>query len=564
MKRHRIIARGLSLLTWLVLHAICLSSDAEAAQSQPNIVMLFSDEYDFSYVGAFGGRFQTPNMDRLAAEGVRLTEAYSVASVCNPSRFSVLTGLYPSHCRTQYVQEYSTKPGTLNVGFVFGIDRQTPSIARMLSAAGYRTGFVGKLGIQGDPSVPPKTVDFAKPPKIDPDTPEGDAALKEWQAGYSRWVKDSTGFDYTASLYDNVDGGYPEKIRHHHIEWVTQGALDFIYAEKNSGKPFYLHICPTTVHGPGHAKDLDADPSYTPGGRTTHHLNAHPARETIAKRLEAAGVPVNDDSVGMIFLDDMIGAIMKKLEAEGLAENTIFLVMPDHNVEPGKATCYQKGTHVPVIIRWPGKIKPGSVCDQRVSYVDMAPTLLQAAGARPDYKPDGLSLIPALTQGARINRDFLYFEMYTARAILAGDYKYVTYRYNQQMIDKMKTGKTKVALDYGGDDNGLHASIAIRYAPGYFDLDQLYNVKKDIWEQQNLASNPEYKQQVETLSRQLVDFTRQFDKPFDPAIDPFYQTDQFKALVEKRKSDNAKKKWWNNDYRYRGKVMDLERQLDGI
>jgi arylsulfatase A-like enzyme len=528
--------------------------------------MLFSDEYDFSYVGAFGGRFLTPHIDRLASQGVRLTEAYSVTTVCNPSRFSVLTGLYPSHCRTQYIQDYSKKPGTLNVGFVFGIDKQTPSIARMLSAAGYRTGFAGKLGILGDPTVPPKTVDFGKPPKIDPDTPEGDAALKEWQAGYSRWLRDSIGFDYAASLYDNVDSRYPEKIRHHHIEWITQGALDFIDAEKTSGKPFYLHICPTTVHGPGHTKDLDADPSYTPGGRTTHHLRAHPARETIAKRLEAAGVPVNDDSVGMVFLDDMVGAIMQKLEAEGLAENTLFLLMPDHNVEPGKSTCNQKGTHVPVIIRWPGKIKPGSVCDQRISYVDMVPTMLEAAGAAPaaDFKPDGLSLVPALTKGAKIDRDFLYFEMYTSRAILAGDYKYTAYRYNQQMIDKMKSGRSKVALDYAGDDNGVHASIAIRYAPGYFDLDQLYNVKNDIWEQQNLAANPEYKSKLEELRKQLVDFTQQFDKPFDLAVDPFCQTDEFKALAEKRRAADEKKKWWHNDFRYRSKVYDLEKPLDGM
>lgn len=544
----------------LTLGGMAFAAEPDA---RPNVIMLFSDEYDFSYVGAFGGRFLTPNIDRLAAEGVRFTEAYSVSSVCNPSRFSVLTGLYPSSCQTEFIKQYSQTPGTLNVGFVFGVDRRTPSIARMLSSEGYLTGFVGKWGVQGDSGIPPNTPSYGLPPQVDPQTPEGDAALQEWQTGYSRWIRESAGFDSAASLYDNVNKSYPEKIRHHHIEWVTQGALDLIDRAKSDGKPFYLHVCPTTVHGPGHAKDLDADPSYTPGGRSTRHLGAHPPRDTIAKRLADAGLPVNDDTVGMLFLDDMVGAIMKKLEDEGLAENTLFLLMPDHNVEPGKSTCLQKGVHVPVIIKWPGKIQPGSVFDQRVSYVDMVPSILDATGTPVEDKLDGLSFIPALTKGENIDRDFLYFEMATSRAILAGDYKFVAYRYNQEMLDKMKSGKTAVALDYAGTPRGIHSDLAIRYSPDYFDPDQLYNIRDDIWELNNLAQDPAQRERLATMRRQLADFTQRFDKPFDPALDPFYQTAEFKKLVEKRRERDARRTWWHERFEFRDKVMDLNGRIDG-
>ena len=545
------------------LAALGLAALTATAQERPNVVMLFSDEYDFSYVGAFGGKCLTPNMDKLAAQGARFTEAYCVSSVCNPSRYSVLTGQYPSSCRTEFIKHYEQTEGTLNVGFVFGVDRQTPSIARMLSAAGYTTGFVGKWGVQGDPGAPPvHSAGYPNPPKIDPDTPEGEAALREWQAGYSEWLRASAGFDYAESLYDNVNNSYAPKIRHHQIEWATQGALDFIDQAKDSGKPFYLHVCPTTVHGPGHSKDLDADPSYTPGGRTDRHLSAHPPRSTIAKRLEAAGLPVNDETVGMVFLDDMVGAIMDTLDEAGLAENTLFLLMPDHNVEPGKAVVYQKGVHVPVIVRWPGKVKPGTVFDQRVSYVDMVPSILDATESTTDQKLDGLSFIPALTQGKKIDRDFLYFEMYTSRGILEGDWKFIAYRHNQPMLEKMENGKTQVALDYSGSENNLHSTIAIRYSPNYYDLDQLYNVKDDIWEQNNLAQNPEYKQQVEKMRKQLADFTQRFEKPFDPAVAPFCVTDEYKALAEKREARDAKKKWWHEDFKYRDKVYDLDGMSD--
>lgn len=521
------------------------------AASRPNIVMLFSDEYDFRFTGLFGGKALTPNLDRIAREGARFTQAYCVSSVCNPSRFTALTGLYPSHCRTQYIKDYlARKDGNFSAGFVCGVDRDTPCVARTLSADGYFTGFAGKWGIQGDPEVTRAAGGDDMPRHIDPTTPEGERELIADQDRLRRIVRESAGFDWAESIFQGNIGFKHPLLHHHHIEWITQGALDFIDTAARGDQPFYLHLCPTTVHGPSHLEDIDADPTYTPGGKSTRHLSAHPPRASIRERLKAAGVPETEESVGMLFLDDQIAAIDQKLNELGIADNTLFLVVPDHNTEPGKATVYQQGCHVPVVARWPGHIQPGTVFDQRVSYVDLAPSVLDAAQCRTPYSADGLSFIPALTQGETMDREFLYCEVYLARAIIEGTYKYIGWRPTPSMLERMKNGQAKMAMDYTGNERGLHSDIAIRYMPNYFDPDQLYDLETDPWEQNNLASRPEQKERVERMRNKLVAYSQPFDRPFDATLDPFLHSEEYRKLVARRRARCAKKKWWNEDFAF--------------
>ncbi|MGD2175581.1 MAG: sulfatase-like hydrolase/transferase [Candidatus Brocadiaceae bacterium] len=515
----------------------------------PNILCIVSDEMAPGYLGCYGGEALTPHLDSLARDGVRFDEAYCVSAVCAPSRFTILTGLYPGHC---------THPGFLSsqptarpylISWNTGITRDTPCIPRLLSEAGYYTGFVGKYGVPfADSNAEWDIPKFHR--EDDPDDPEVDRRLRRYHEICVERVKRSAGFDYAAGVMPgNVHNPIPE-LHHHQFEWITEGALEFLDRAAARGDPFFLYAATTAVHGPNHVDDLDADPRYTLEGKREEPFTCHPPRRSIPERLRAAGLPVDVRHVGMTFLDDHVGALLGKLRELGLDGNTLVLFLADHNVEPGKATCYQRGVHVPMLMKWTGRVAPGTVTQQRVQFVDVVPTLLEAAGlAPPDL--DGRSFLATATDGSPLPRELLYFEMGVARAILKDRYKYIAVRYRPDAIARMKEGRVNVALDWLEQPNQVHSQIAMCYFPDYFQPDQLYDLSADPYEQRNLSEDPEHADVLRDLRAALAAELEQFEHPYDLAVPSFVRSEQYRRLVEKRLArGTAGVGWWPDDYQW--------------
>lgn len=549
VSRRRFLQGAAAAGAFGLLNAGCAASGEGAAGAErPNILLIFSDEMDPGYLGCYGGDFMTPNLDSLAREGVRFRQAYCVSAVCAPSRFNLLTGLYSGHCRHPGFLRSNPTDAPYLLTWNPGVRTDAPTIPRALSRAGYYTGFVGKFGITfADSNADWDIPRFEK--TDDPDDPEVDRKLRRKQRIMRERVKHTAGFDYAASVMPgNVHNPIPE-LHHHQFEWITEGALNFLDQAARRERPWFLYAATTAVHGPGHVADLDADPRYTLGGKREKPFTGHPPRRTIRERLQEAGLPVDHAHVGMLFLDDHVGALLQKLQERGMAENTLVLFVADHGIEPGKATCYQRGTRVPALMRWPGHLPGGTTTDARVSFVDVLPTFCEAARAAPPARGDGMSFLPAVARGASLPRDYLYFEIGTARAVLKDDYKFVAFRYREPAIERMKSEEAEVAVDWFESTHQMHSQIAMNYFPGYFDPDQLYDLSSDPWEQRNLAGDREHRAAFDEMKSTLAEALEQFRHPYPLPVPRFMRSRRYLELVEKRLAPGTDPVgWWPKDF----------------
>ncbi|MHC4437915.1 MAG: sulfatase family protein, partial [Planctomycetota bacterium] len=216
-------------------------------------------------------------------------------------------------------------------------------------------------------------------------------------------------------------------------------------------------------------------------------------------------------------VDDSVGAILKKLDELGIAGNTLVVFTSDHGSNMKGSLYNIDGICVPWIMRWPGAIKAGAECNELVQNIDLVPTFVDLAGATvPDkYIRDGRSLKP-LFAGRKPEqwRDHLYFEMGSGRAVCTKEWKYIAVRYPKEQIARIKKAKPELLpklMAYIG-----RMGIGTRGAqnPGFFDYDQLYNVKQDAKERRNLAGNPDYREQLDKMREVLRKDLESFDRPF--------------------------------------------------
>jgi arylsulfatase A-like enzyme len=229
-----------------------------------------------------------------------------------------------------------------------------------------------------------------------------------------------------------------------------------------------------------------------------------PPYESVLKRLAQAktdlehswwiGVPLRKQAwvegleayAMMTWLDDAVGAILNKLDACGLAENTAVILASDHG-EHGKRTC----NHVPIpcIVRWPGVTRRGSVCGDLVGTVDLAPTVLDVCGAMELAEPmDGRSVKPLLQENCHRWPSNLYMEMGYARAVLTRDWHYIAVRFPEQISRDIPSGDRRLVDQNGWPSAGLDYKEPERF-PAYFDADQLHDLGKDPDQQVNLATD---------------------------------------------------------------------------
>ncbi|KPL11026.1 MAG: hypothetical protein AMS26_20900, partial [Bacteroides sp. SM23_62] len=413
----------------------------------PNFIVIYTDEMQFSDLGCYGGAIPTPNFDSLASEGILFSNAYTTASMCTPSRYSIITGQFPGRCSAPSFAQENPADQPYNIAWNSWITADKKTLPRVLSGNGFVTGMAGKWHIG---RVPEETVLPEFLPDEALDNPETEAQLVEQQAVYQELVQRLGGFDEAASVvWGNYDGHRLKALNFHKFPWMVKGALTFIEKHREGDKPFFLYFAPTAVHGPNHVADLLKDVSYTPGGRDTTLPGLKIDIPALQEQLSQVDPKTRHRYAGMAQTDHAVGLIRKKLAESGLADNTVIIYMADHNIEPGKATSYEKGIHVPMIIYWPGRTS-GSTSKALVQNTDIYPTILEAAGIElpKDHMLDGVSMLPIISDPDQSTRDFVFSENGYTRSVSDGTYKYIALRYPEMLIEKMESGDIDYVPSY--------------------------------------------------------------------------------------------------------------------
>ncbi len=468
-----------------------------ALAQQPNFVIIYCDDHVTESIqhGAL-----VPNIDSLREEGLFFPEAYSAAPACTPARYNALTGQYAGRCRGKFLQTGITEEGQSWVHWNAETSSDDWIGAKMLRDAGYATGLVGKIGAF--------VTQAAKPSKAYADMKADDPNKKPLFEENQRIMVELIqpfGFDYGGALtHSNMSGD----DQRHAPEFQLEHCIEFIEASKD--QPFYLHFAPHLMHMPQPMKSLKGDPRNAYGVMLDQAPATQPSRESVLARVQAAGL--DEELAPATWLDDTIGVLLQTLEKHNLADNTLVIFMQDNGHHGGKGSVYEGGANVlGCWMRWPDGIKnPSSTNPTYAMNIDFVPTMLDAAGVpQPEgYRPDGISLLPALQGSEEPLRDSVFVEIGHTRAVLKGDWKYIAFRVpesHQLSSEQIEQYKELAEIDPTMDKQArvthIHRQLggcnteraeAMWTKPGFFDADQLYNLSNDSNEQANLASNPEY------------------------------------------------------------------------
>ncbi len=414
----------LCLLCWLLISSVGISSlaaDAATQSDRPNILFIMSDDHAYQAISAYdGSRNQTPNIDRIAKEGMRFDRCYVTNSLCGPSRAVILTGKY-SH-KNGFYDNTSHKP----------FDGSQVTFPKLLKQAGYQTAIIGKWHLESEPT------------------------------GFDFWeILQGQGQYYRPDLI-TAEGKRP--VPGYVTEIITNEALDWLQKKRDPKRPFVLMVQHKAPHRPwepapsklGNREDEKfVEPptlfdDYSTRGTAAHKADMRidqmnpavdlklwkagsAAQKQLYNRMsdsdkavweklvdprlgkfDEAG-PKGDDRKRWFYqqymkdylrciesVDDSVGQLLKYLDDSGLAKNTIVVYTSDQGFYMGehgwfdKRFMYEESLRTPLVIRWPGTIKPGSVDGDIVSNVDFAPTFLEAAGVDVPKEMQGHSIVPVL------------------------------------------------------------------------------------------------------------------------------------------------------------------------
>ncbi len=493
-----------------------------ADTAKPNVIFILCDDLGWRDVGCFGSTFhETPHIDRLAARGVRFTQAYAASPLCSPTRSSILTGLYPARigitspsCHLPQVQlekKLQAAPPTVKVQGANSLTRlktEYVTLAETMRDAGYATAHFGKwhlghnLPANDDDRYEPRDQGFA----FDfPHTPRaagpGGGYLAPWKF-----------------IDDVAINGKPGE----HIE-DRMSAEAAKYIREHKDQPFYLNYWAFSVHGPWNAR----------GDYIEHFKSKVDPKNPQRNPLYAAMVRS---------LDDGVGRLLAAVDEAGIAERTIFVFFSDNGgwayppratdpagftdvpatsnlpLRSGKASLYEGGTREPCIVVWPGQAKAGSSNDSLLHSTDFHPTLLTMCGLKPPAgsKFDGVDQSGTLLgKGPSRDRFFCHFPHGSeAQAQNIPGFFPGTY---------VRKGDWKLIRFYGHNDDGS-------------DRLELYNLQDDVGESKNLAAEkPDIARELNGL---ITGFLRETEAVV-PIRNPSYRADAAKPTDSKPKS-NAK------------------------
>jgi arylsulfatase A-like enzyme len=500
-----------------------------AQEPRPNIVFFIADDMTrdmFNFLPESKGKNLTPALDRLSDEGVILMGQHVSATVCTPSRYNCLTGNFASRANNKEMIIAAKKnDGQRIVQWNTHILPGEDNLASLLKEAGYYTGAVGKnhvFEVEGYKKV--NLTDDWNDPVIQK------RQIRNYQLTQEAYTQ--AGFDFADGLYyENPDFNGPRKLAVHNLDWTTDAALDFLERSREKEAPFFLYFATTLPHGPlEEDRSWNADRRITPKGMLEEPVQVLPGAATIPERLKKAGKPVNNQKNNLLWMDDALQALLNKLEENGQLDHTVIIFFNDHG-QYAKGTIYQGAVHNPSILWKKGGFPVGKQADVPVSNVDFVPTLLEMAGIESEDRSfDGKSFYPML-QGESLDPQLsMYFEIGYSRGVRKGKYKYIAVRYpvwvheltlpdRQELLDeynkKLKVRRKEpnnmdpskpfghVQIIPGGGDAEHPATE--RY-PYYADADQLYDLECDPDEQNNLANDPEYREILEEMKKELTKY----------------------------------------------------------
>lgn len=488
---------------WLPFWATPVASLHAAEGQPPNILFiiaddLFRDMLNFTPEGK--GRNLTPHLDRLAAEGVVMQGQHIVSPVCTPSRFNCLSGRYASRASNAAFTQITQRGGTSIVVWNTHLMPGERCLPLLLRQAGYRTGTVGKHHCISWPKLKPTN---------NADDPRAPAVTARLQANAQ--IMESAlgqlGFDFASRIINgNLDEHYPAALGVHNLDWLVEGALEFI--DQSQDKPFFLYFSTSVAHSPNQPeRSWKASPLATPYGFLQKAPNVLPPRDSLPQRIQKSGLSGGRFMENLLWLDDAVGALLRRIEERGLAGNTLIFFFND-NGQDGKGSIYQAGTHCPSIVWRQGGFPCGNVSETRITNLDFAPTILDLAGvAAPQDHFDGRSFRSVLEAKTGQVHDALFFELGFTRGVLRDRWKYIALRYPphpEKIIDlrKPEQGRGTPRPDpsspahlsprppfghIGGNNNENRPK---QTHPAYWDADQLYDLASDPQEQRNLAQDP--------------------------------------------------------------------------
>jgi arylsulfatase A-like enzyme len=450
-----------------VLFACFACALANAATRAPNIVLILTDNQGAWTLGCYGNpEIRTPNIDRLAREGVLFTNCYSSNAVCSPTRATLLTGLIPSQ---HGVHSYLTAGGAQVGPNAHSTIAEFPNLPKILADAGYTCGLCGKWHL-GDNLKP--------------------------QPGFRYWVTMPHGHTTTFHDADVIENGEIRKEPRYLTDFWTDHGVKFI--EQNKDKPFFLFLAYNGPYGLGESMLHPA--------RNRHaeyyadkELKSFPREQANAWLVGNKRLLNNVDSMRryaaeISAIDDGVGRILATLEKNSLGDETLVIFTADQGLACGQngfwgmgdhtrpLTAFDWTTHVPLIYRHAGHIEPGKRADILVSNYDFLPTVLEYAGLSSEAKQltnsPGRNYSEAIKGQSVSWDDTLYFEYENTRAIRTRDSKYVS-----------------------------------RFPDG---PNELYDLKADPDERHNLVDQPARAEQKAELSSRLTKF---FDRYADPQYD---------------------------------------------
>ncbi len=411
---------------------------------RPNFVFLLIDDLGWSDVSCYGQtRWETPNIDRIAREGMKFTDAYAAGPVCSPTRASILAGKYPARlhvtCHLGGGGNYSVPAGAETLPAESGaLHLGEVTVAEALKEAGYVTAMIGKWHV-------------------------GEHASRQ-------------GFDETP-CYSPGNGCRRFQGPERRFMTDVKGDAAVAWLEANRDKPFFLYFSAHAVH-----TKIAAKPEYVERYRNSGLKEKGPWNATYAGYVR--------------HVDDNVGRILDKLDDLDVSRRTVVFFMSDNggrglNIslnEPlrgAKGQLYEGGIRVPMLIRWPGVTTPGSVCHVPVISTDFYPTMLEMAHlpSKPHQHMDGVSLVPVCRGESSLQRKALYFHYphystvsVPSSAIRCGPWKLIQFY-----------GPERRRWGPGAKKPGLPSGAGVRIEYRSDEVLELYNLANDLGEQKNLA-----------------------------------------------------------------------------
>jgi len=455
--------------------AIVVYAAGALAAERPNILLITADDLNCDSVGVFGSKVRgtTPNIDRLAAEGIRFEHAHVTIAVCQPCRNVWMTGRYPHRSGGEGFHNLQ-KP-------------DVPILPALLRDAGYLVGLLGK-----EPHSTPYAAFRWDTPKV--------------QLGSGR----------SPRLY-------------------AQHAKEFFQRAQQDGKPFFMMANSHDPHRPFYGNDKYKYEN--PNGPETPSKVFKPEEIVVPGFLPdipEVRLEISEYFSSVRRCDDTVGTVLAALGEAGAADDTIVLFLSDHGMALpyAKTNVYYHSTRTPWIVRWPGKVKPGSVDDQHfISGIDMMPTLLDVAGVDPADGVDGCSFKPLLLGERQDGREMVFTQFhqtagrnrYPMRAVEDRRFRYIynpwsdgkrVFRNESQSGRSMRAMRAAVEHD---QDIAARCKLFLLRVP-----EEFYDLQNDPDALNNLIDDPKCKAEIERLRGALAEWMKRTD---DPAFSAFVERD---------------------------------------